>query len=79
MQIHFDRDGDNRVKAMGFPVAEYDGLVIFDAVSYDKISEILVSKEYNEIVVPDEEKFLARKKYVAYPGKIVPVFEHAHL
>ena len=61
---------------MGFPVSEYDGLVIFDAVSFEKINEILVSKEYNEIVVPDEEKFLDRKKYIAFPGKVVTVFEN---
>ena len=56
-------------------MADYDGLAIFDAVSFDKIREVFEDKEYNEVVVPDEEKFLDRKRALVWPSQIVDIFD----
>ncbi|KAI9848500.1 MAG: hypothetical protein M1838_000500 [Thelocarpon superellum] len=76
-QTHYFNDAAQAAQKDGFPVADYDGIVIFDVSSYDKFTEVLASKEYNEIVVPDEEKFLDRKRYVAYPTRVVTVFDNS--
>ena len=50
-------------------------MAIFDAVSFEKISEVFADKEYKDVVIPDEEKFLDRKKAVAWPAQIVDIFD----
>ena len=75
MQVHCDHEALAGLKEMGFPVADYDGLAIFDPVSIDKIREVFSDPEYKDVVVPDEEKFVDRKKALAWPARIVNVLD----
>lgn len=46
--------------SQAMPVAKWDGMVIFEGETYEKIMEVFTSAEYLEIVVPDEKQFLDR-------------------
>ncbi|KAJ7131587.1 hypothetical protein C8R43DRAFT_1207626 [Mycena crocata] len=48
-------------QVMGTPMAEWDGMVIFEGESYEKIFAVFQDAEYQKIIVPDEEKFLDRQ------------------
>ncbi|KAJ7261845.1 hypothetical protein B0H12DRAFT_1013346 [Mycena haematopus] len=37
---------------------EWDGIAIFEAESYEKISEVIQNEEYQKILVPDGDNFL---------------------
>ncbi|KZP29289.1 hypothetical protein FIBSPDRAFT_707574, partial [Athelia psychrophila] len=43
------------------PLAKWDGLLILEGESYEKIMEIFTSAEYLSTVVPDEKQFLDRE------------------
>ncbi|MCJ1458969.1 hypothetical protein MMC28_009346 [Mycoblastus sanguinarius] len=74
-QAHGNSEALEQLKQVGFPVAEADGMAIFEAVSYEKIFECFTDDEYKKVVVPDEEKFLDRGKSLAFPAGIVNVFD----
>ncbi|KAK7051483.1 hypothetical protein VNI00_004457 [Paramarasmius palmivorus] len=59
---------------MGVPVIEgYDGVVLWDVESFDKVTEIWSSAEYFSDVVPDEEKFCDRKDAILVRLNIVSI------
>ncbi|TBU29487.1 hypothetical protein BD309DRAFT_149726 [Dichomitus squalens] len=70
-QHHYTTQFEEGAKAMGFDVAPYRGIALFEAESYDKIMEIFASEEYNAIGLPDEQKFLDRSKTGFIPGTII--------
>ena len=74
-KAHGNSEALEQLKQVGFPVAEADGMAIFEAVSYEKIFECFTDDEYKKVVVPDEEKFLDRGKSLAFPAGIVNVFD----
>ncbi|KAF7979984.1 hypothetical protein HWV62_43836 [Athelia sp. TMB] len=43
------------------PLAQWDGMVIFEGESFEKIMAVFSSAEYTAKVAPDEEEFLDRK------------------
>ncbi|KZP06485.1 hypothetical protein FIBSPDRAFT_318082 [Athelia psychrophila] len=43
------------------PLANWDGMVIFEGESYEKIMEVFTSAEYLDTAVPDEKNFLDRE------------------
>ncbi|KAJ7475960.1 hypothetical protein FB451DRAFT_263796 [Mycena latifolia] len=63
------------VQAMGAPMSEWDGMVIFEGESYAKIFEVFQSEEYNRIVVPDEENFLDRQGAQMLPLDLFTVID----
>lgn len=54
-------------------MAKWDAMVIFEAESYDKILEVLSSKEYKEQAVPDEEKFIDRSSTQLLATDLAPI------
>ncbi|KAG5651571.1 hypothetical protein H0H81_008219 [Sphagnurus paluster] len=58
-------------EAIGFSAPDWDGLLLLDGESYEKIFEVFLSEEYQKIVVPDEEKFLDRPKCQMLPVGVV--------
>ena len=75
VQVHCNHEALADLQADGFPVADYDGLAIFDAASTDKIREVFSDQEYKDVVVPDEERFVDRKRVLTWPARIVNVFD----
>ncbi|KAG5338202.1 hypothetical protein E4T56_gene16750 [Termitomyces sp. T112] len=69
-QVHKD---SLETGAMGFTVSDWDGVIVLDAESYDKIFEVFGSEEYQRVVKPDEANFLDREKCQLLPGGIVTV------
>ena len=59
----------------GLPCANYDGMAVFDATSMEKIKEVFSDKEYHEVGVPDEEKFVDKQKSVLFPARLVDIFD----
>lgn len=62
-------------EALGVPSSDWDGLVILDGESYDKLFEIFTSEEYARIVAPDEGNFIDRPKCQLMALDLVTVFE----
>ena len=50
-------------------------MAIFEAVSWDKLTEVFTDQEYIDKVIPDEEKFLDRSRSQAFPSNMVDVFD----
>ena len=63
----------SKLKALGFNVPDFDGLAVFEAVSYNEILECFTDEEYKRVVVPDEEKFIDRERAIAMPADLVGV------
>ncbi|KAG5644109.1 hypothetical protein DXG03_009128 [Asterophora parasitica] len=61
--------------ALGLTESDWDGLVVLDGESYEKLFEVFSSEEYAKIVAPDEENFLDRAKVQILPLDLVTVFE----
>ena len=68
-----DRDALQVVQGYGLQVADYDGYVVYDAPSMEKLTEVFEDKEYKEVVQADEENFVDRKRTVLFPAQVVPV------
>ena len=75
LQVHVDEGVSTKLKEMGLGLLEADGMAIFEAISWDKLLEVFQDQEYQNVVVPDEEKFIDRKKALAFPSSVVPVFD----
>ena len=50
-------------------------MAVFDATSMEKIQEVFADKEYREVVVPDEEKFIDRGRSALFPARLVDIFD----
>jgi len=62
------------LKDSGYPVADCDGIAIFEAPSYAKIIECFKDDEYQKAVEPDEDKFMDRTRTTAIPVDIISIF-----
>ncbi|KAJ7131589.1 EthD domain-containing protein [Mycena crocata] len=62
-------------QVMGAPMAEWDGMVIFEGESYAKIFAVFQDAEYQKIIVPDEEKFLDRQSAQMLPLDLFTVVD----
>ena len=56
-------------------MAEFDGITIYEAGSFDNIREVFADEEYKSKVIPDEEKFVDRTRTVMLMGHIVSVHD----
>ena len=61
---------------MSHEVADYDGIVVLEATSEDKIREIFRDPEYLEKLAPDEAKFTERSTFSMMPAHVVTVFDN---
>ncbi|KAI0700881.1 hypothetical protein BC835DRAFT_1265684 [Cytidiella melzeri] len=79
-QFHFDIDvNSNLSAAMNTAPSPYWGMCVFEAESYEKITEVLSHPEYTRVVFPDEKNFIDRGRSQVISGKFVTVFERAKL
>lgn len=62
------------MKDSGYPVADYDGIAIFEGPSYEKIIECFKDEEYQKVVEPDADKFMDRTRTTAVPMDIFSIF-----
>ncbi|KAJ7723221.1 hypothetical protein B0H16DRAFT_1787919 [Mycena metata] len=65
------------LQAAGMKVVECDGMVVFEAESYEKITEVLRSDEWQKVVVPDAEKFLDFGEAQFLPLDLVTLIDKA--
>ena len=63
------------METAGQQVTDYDGIVVLEAESEEKIDEIFQDKEYLERLKPDEEKFSERTSFTLMPARVVTVFD----
>lgn len=75
IQIHVDRESRESWKKDGHPVSDYDGIVVLEAASDEKIREVFQDQEYLDKLAPDEAKFTERATFKMFPAKIVTVFD----
>jgi hypothetical protein len=59
-QFHVDPAVAEPLRQAGMPVAAYDGATEFWAESYEALMAVFQDEEYNQVVIPDEQKFLGR-------------------
>ncbi|KAJ7016554.1 hypothetical protein C8F04DRAFT_1160761 [Mycena alexandri] len=57
-QAHCNAAALQALRAAGMKVLEWDGMVIFEAETYEKIIEVLRSDDYHKIIIPDAQKFM---------------------
>ena len=62
-------------KDEGHNVSDYDGIVVLEAASEDKIREIFQDKEYLEKLATDEEKFTERTTFTVLPSTVVTILD----
>ncbi|ESK84367.1 glyoxalase family protein [Moniliophthora roreri MCA 2997] len=53
----------------------YDGIALFEGNSYDELLGVLSSPEHEEIIVPDEEKFLTRNATIIIPLNLATILD----
>ncbi|KAJ8085304.1 hypothetical protein PM082_004099 [Marasmius tenuissimus] len=63
-QLHVNQAEKSRLKKMGVPVLDYDGVVLFDFESFDAMNTAFNTDDYTRKVVPDELKFIDREKCI---------------
>ncbi|KAG6918184.1 hypothetical protein DXG01_016171 [Tephrocybe rancida] len=61
----------------GLPTSDYDGVLMLDGESFEKLFEIFRSEEFLRNVAPDEENFVDRPNCGAYTVHSNSIFEHA--
>ena len=59
----------------GYVAPPFAGMVVLDADSAEKISEIFTDEEYLRVIRPDEDKFFVRQEIQLYMGPIITIFE----
>ncbi|KAK1230193.1 hypothetical protein PQX77_006739 [Marasmius sp. AFHP31] len=56
-QLHVNQDWKQRLASQGYNVPNYDGVMIAEAATMDKILECFSNEEYNDVVLPDSFLF----------------------
>ncbi|KAJ6571157.1 hypothetical protein B0H19DRAFT_1129310 [Mycena capillaripes] len=59
--VHKAHTNDQMLQSIskaGFKVAEWDGMAIFEAESYEKLMEIFTNEEFLKVVIPDAGKVM---------------------
>ncbi|KAK1230192.1 hypothetical protein PQX77_006738 [Marasmius sp. AFHP31] len=56
-QLHVDQDWKQRLANQGYNVPNYDGVMIAEAATMDKVLECFSNEEYNDVVLPDSFYF----------------------
>ncbi|KAL6721506.1 hypothetical protein ACLMJK_000610 [Lecanora helva] len=74
-QIHVDTKFRESLRDGGMPVSDYDGIVLLEAASVEKIKEVFVDQEYLDKLKPDEEKFCERTTFQMFPVKTVTILD----
>ncbi|KAL9126145.1 MAG: hypothetical protein Q9217_004756 [Psora testacea] len=74
-QSHYSREALEHVQSDGVPMADFDGLATIEAASFDKLMEVFADQEYKNVVIPNEEKFMDRKRTMMFPANIVNIFD----
>lgn len=73
-QFHLNQDANAALSAaMGVPPPSICGMAIFEAESFEKIFEVFQSEEYQRVIVPDEQKFMAREKSQLIAGDLATI------
>ncbi|KAG7100202.1 hypothetical protein E1B28_001977 [Marasmius oreades] len=73
-QLHVNQVEKARLKSIGVPVLDYDGVGLFDVDSFEKFAALL-DEGYIRDVVPDEEKFILREESVVVRAKIASIVD----
>lgn len=74
-QIHVDRTSAQSWRDDGHQVTDYDGIVVLEAESEEKIREVFRDKEYLEKLAPNEAEFSERKSFVMMPSRVVTIMD----
>ncbi|KAJ7749714.1 hypothetical protein B0H16DRAFT_1551135 [Mycena metata] len=76
-QAHANTAALQSLQAAGLKALEGDGMVIFEAESYEKIIEVMRSDDYQKIVIPDAEKFMDLGESQVLPVDLVTLIDKA--
>ncbi|KAK1228127.1 hypothetical protein PQX77_008839 [Marasmius sp. AFHP31] len=74
-QMHVNQEWKQKLREEGLDVPEFDGIMLAEAASMDKIFEAFNNEEYNEIVIPDSLKFSNFSTALISGFKISTVFD----
>ncbi|KAK0489351.1 hypothetical protein IW261DRAFT_410457 [Armillaria novae-zelandiae] len=66
-QMHVNDETNALLKQMGAPTCDWDGIVIMEGESFEKVLRITTDEEYERVLVPDEVGFLDREKTQVVP------------
>ncbi|KAG6551672.1 hypothetical protein Mapa_006759 [Marchantia paleacea] len=72
-QNHVDLNVSKAANALGFPVADYDGILDILVENWETFQALYASDEYQNFVIPDEQNFVDRSK-----AKIFFLHEEVH-
>ncbi|KAG8532948.1 uncharacterized protein KY384_002826 [Bacidia gigantensis] len=74
-QIHVNPQARSQYITDGKSVSDYDGIVVLEAESEEKIKELFEDPEYLARLVPDEERFTEKKTFTMMPGWVCTVLD----
>ncbi|KAK7051502.1 hypothetical protein VNI00_004476 [Paramarasmius palmivorus] len=60
-QLHVNQVAKQRLEAAGFKVPDFDGVVVLEAESYDKIVATVTADEWHQKVIPDGDKIFKQE------------------
>ncbi|KAF9257045.1 hypothetical protein L218DRAFT_157627 [Marasmius fiardii PR-910] len=74
-QLHVNQAEKARLKKMGVPILDYDGVALFDTDNYENF-QALFNEEYVRDILPDEEKFVHHDGVVVIRANIASIIDH---
>ncbi|KAG7100174.1 hypothetical protein E1B28_001953 [Marasmius oreades] len=75
-QMHINHEEKEKMKALGWPILDYDGVVAFEAKSFESLEGLLDGDEYVKTVIPDELKFTTREAALVVKLRIASIVPH---
>ncbi|KAF7298906.1 BetaGal-dom2 domain-containing protein [Mycena indigotica] len=70
-QFHVDPKVNAELRALGRPVLDHDGMVLWEAATLAEIFECIASPECLEFLRPDDARFLAEERVELVAGQFM--------
>ncbi|KAL8709917.1 MAG: hypothetical protein Q9220_005367 [cf. Caloplaca sp. 1 TL-2023] len=74
-QVHVDRTSLQSWKDDGHQVTDYDGIVVLEAESEEKIREVFQDQEYLDKLALNEAEFSERMSFTMMPANVVTIMD----
>ncbi|KAF9257176.1 hypothetical protein L218DRAFT_880012 [Marasmius fiardii PR-910] len=75
-QMYINHEEKEKMQKAGWGVLDYDGVVAFDAQSFESFSGLLDGDEYVRTVIPDELKFTTREAALVVKLRTATIVPH---
>lgn len=79
-QLHFNHDAVRSLTAASSSAPEansYWGMAIFEAESFDKLTEVFSHPDYQRVVFPDEQVILDKSRTLLFAGQFATILNQS--